>query len=256
MLPITEAVQRLEAEGLLESRPQVGTRVRIPSEQDIREQFIIREALESQSARMFAERASLVQRQELGLMAEHVDVLFNQSPHNFAISAGYELPIGRGKRFLSTANGFTEGLLGGWQFQGILVARSGVPFTPTISGDRANTGVGNQRPDRIGSGTLDNPTVEKWFDTSAFVVPALYTYGNSGASILRAGRYFSLDFSIFKDFKVTERSRLQFRAEAFNLTNTPSFNPPQTAINTASGGRVTSTLGAPRQLQFALKFLF
>ena len=78
MLPVSEAVQRLEAEGLLESRPQVGTRVRIPTEEDLRERFIIREALESQSARLFAERASLAQRQELCRMAEHVDALFTQ----------------------------------------------------------------------------------------------------------------------------------------------------------------------------------
>jgi DNA-binding GntR family transcriptional regulator len=78
MLPISEAVQRLEVEGLLESRPQVGTRVRIPAEEDVRESFIIREALESQSARLFAERASFAGRQELGRMAEHVDALFNQ----------------------------------------------------------------------------------------------------------------------------------------------------------------------------------
>src|SRR5215471_2246502 len=75
MLPITEAVQRLQAEGLLESRPQVGTRVRIPGEQDVRELFIIREALESQSARIFAERATMAQRQELLLMAENLDAV-------------------------------------------------------------------------------------------------------------------------------------------------------------------------------------
>ena len=72
LLPLTVAVQRLETEGLLESRPQVGTRVRIPSEQDVRERFIIREALESQSARMFAERATMAQRHELLLMAENL----------------------------------------------------------------------------------------------------------------------------------------------------------------------------------------
>jgi len=82
MLPLTEAVQRLQAEGLLESRPQVGTRVRIPSEQDVRELFIIREALESQSARMFAERASMAHRQELLLMAENLDAVFNQSQND------------------------------------------------------------------------------------------------------------------------------------------------------------------------------
>lgn len=78
MLPISEAVNRLESEGLLESKPQVGTRVRIPSEEEVRGRFIIREALEGQAARLFAERASLQQRQELRLMAEHMDTLFNR----------------------------------------------------------------------------------------------------------------------------------------------------------------------------------
>jgi GntR family transcriptional regulator, rspAB operon transcriptional repressor len=78
MLPISEAVQRLESEGLLETRPQAGTRVRIPAEQDVRDRFIIREALEAQAARLFAERASLQQRQELKLMAEQMDTLFDR----------------------------------------------------------------------------------------------------------------------------------------------------------------------------------
>jgi DNA-binding GntR family transcriptional regulator len=76
LVPISEAIQRLENDGLLESKPQVGTRVRIPTEQDVRDRFIIREALEGQAARLFAERASLEQRQELRLMAEHLDTLF------------------------------------------------------------------------------------------------------------------------------------------------------------------------------------
>lgn len=78
VLPISEAVQRLENDGLLESRPQVGTRVRIPTEQDVRDRFIIREALEGQAARLFAERATLQQRQELKLMAEQMDTLFGR----------------------------------------------------------------------------------------------------------------------------------------------------------------------------------
>ena len=177
-------------------------------------------------------------------------------PHNLAVSFGYELPVGRGKRWLGGAGGLTNALLGGWQTQGILVVRSGRPFTPTISADRANIGVGGQRPTRLGSGKLDDPTVERWFDVSAFVLPAQFTYGNSGANILREDRFKSLDFSIFKQFHVTEGSQLQFRAEAFNLTNTPSFAIPNTAVDTAAGGRVTSTLSAPRQIQFALKYNF
>ena len=176
-------------------------------------------------------------------------------PHNVAISAGYELPFGRGRQLLGTANGAVDAVLGGWQVQGIYVWRSGRPFTPTISSDRANTGVGSQRPNRIGSGELDAPTVELWFDKTAFVLPAQFTYGNSGGGILREDSYKTLDFSLFKQFRMGTR-RLQLRAEVFNLANTPSFNAPNTAIDTAAGGRVTSTASSPRQMQFALKYEF
>src|SRR5262249_36520320 len=177
-------------------------------------------------------------------------------PNNLAGSWGYELPLGRGKRFLNGASRFTDSLLGGWQIQGIVGVRSGRPFTPTISADRANIGIGGQRPVRLSSGELDHSTVERWFDTSAFVLPAQFAYGNSGANILREHRLKSSAFSIFKQFRVTEGSRLQFRAEAFNVTNTPSFSAPSTAIDTTSGGRVTSTASLPRQIQFALKYNF
>jgi carboxypeptidase family protein len=177
-------------------------------------------------------------------------------PHNLAASWGYELPVGRGKRLLNGANGFTNALLGGWQVQGVVVVRSGRPFTPTITADRANIGIGGQRPNRLSSGKLNNPTVERWFDVSAFSLPAQFTYGNSGANILREDRFKTFDFSVFKQFRITEGSQLQFRAEAFNVTNTASFNAPSTQIDTASGGRVTSTAGQPRQIQFALKYNF
>ena len=177
-------------------------------------------------------------------------------PHNLAASWGYELPVGRGKRLLNGTNGFTNALLGGWQVQGIVVVRSGRPFTPTITADRANIGIGGQRPNRLSSGKLDNPTVERWFDVSAFSLPAQFTYGNTGANILREDRFKTFDFSIFKQFRVTEGSQLQFRAEVFNVTNTASFNAPNTQVDTASGGRVTSTASLPRQIQFALKYNF
>jgi hypothetical protein len=112
---------------------------------------------------------------------------------------------------------------------------------------------GSGRPaNRLGSGALDNPTIERWFDTTAFALPAQFTYGDSGANILREGSYRNLDFSVFKRFG----NKLEFRVECFNLTNTPSFNAPATAIDTATAGRVTSTLSTPRQFQFGLKFNF
>jgi hypothetical protein len=177
-------------------------------------------------------------------------------PQNLTASVGYELPVGRGKKLLNGAGAFTNALLGGWQVQSILVVRSGRPFTPTISRDVSNTGIGGQRPNRIGSGTLANPTIANWFDKTAFALPASFTYGNSGADILREDKFKNLDFSLFKQFQVSERARVQFRAEAFNLTNSPSFSAPGSNIDTATGGVVTSTLSAPRNVQLALKFSF
>ena len=177
-------------------------------------------------------------------------------PQNLTASVGYELPMGKGKPFLSSANRFANGVLGGWQLQGIMVLRTGRPFTPTISRDVANTGIGGQRPNRIGSGTLSNPTIGQWFDKTAFTVPAAYTWGNSGADILREDHFKNLDLSLFKQFLVNERTRLQFRAEAFNLTNSPSFAAPGTNIDSASGGVVTSTISTPRNIQFGLKLIF
>ena len=79
VVPISEAIQRLESDGLVESRPRVGTRVRIPSLQDIRDFYVVREALECQSARLFAEKARPSERAELARMAEHMDILFKRS---------------------------------------------------------------------------------------------------------------------------------------------------------------------------------
>jgi hypothetical protein len=177
-------------------------------------------------------------------------------PHNFSLAAGYELPFGKGRRWLGRAGALPNGILGGWQIQGILGLRSGQPFTPNTSRDVANIGLGGQRPIRIASGELENPTLDRWFDTSAFVLPANFTYGNSGTGILRGDSFEFLDFSIAKEFMVTERSRLQFRAEFFNLTNTPNFSSPNAAVDTAAAGRVTSTSNAPRKIQLGLKYRF
>ncbi len=177
-------------------------------------------------------------------------------PQNLTMSVGYELPFGRGKKLLSNSNAIANGLLGGWQVQTIVVLRSGRPFTPTISRDVSNTGIGGQRPNRIASGKLDHPTLAQWFDKSAFVVPGNFTYGNSGANILREDSFKNVDLSLFKQFSFKERFRIQFRAEAFNLTNTASFSAPGTNVDVASGGIVTSTVSAPRNVQFGLKFNF
>ena len=109
--------------------------------------------------------------------------------------------------------------LGGWQAQSIVNYRSGLPFTPTVSRDVANTGSGGQRPNQIGSGKLENPTIDAWFDRTAFVVPPDFTFGNTARGILRGDHQWNVDFSLFKRFSVAGSKTLEFRAEAFNLLN-------------------------------------
>ena len=181
--------------------------------------------------------------------------------HLGAMSFGAELPFGRGKRFMGGAGTLANAFVGGWQAQSIINYRSGLPYTPTVGRDVANIGVGGtgrdaQRPNVVGNAELDNPTIDAWFDKTAFVVPADFTYGNSGRGILRGDHQWNVDFSIFKRFSITGSQSFEFRAEVFNLLNSVYFDLPNTAIDTAQGGRVTATSNTARQLQFGLKYLF
>lgn len=168
-------------------------------------------------------------------------------PQLFTLSGSYVLPFAAHNRFL-----------GGWRLQLIFNYRSGLPFTPNVSRDVANTGVGGQHPDVVAGSScaVANPTLDHWFNTAAFSVPAPYTYGNAGANICRADYAVSTDFSLSKQFTITEGTRLQLNAAAFNVLNTPYFDAPHTDIDTGSGGKVTSTSNNPRQIQLGLKFIF
>jgi hypothetical protein len=124
-----------------------------------------------------------------------------------------------------------------------------------------NSGSVTQWPNRIGSGTLSNPTINKWFDPTAFVSPGSYNYGDSGRNILFGPGTKEFDLSLFKEFPFNEsKSRhLQFRAEAFNVFNTPQFNNPNASIGNAAVATITSA-GSPllfqrtsREIQLALK---
>jgi outer membrane receptor protein involved in Fe transport len=174
--------------------------------------------------------------------------------HRLTIAWNYALPFGQGHRWLS-GGGLAEYVLGGWQVNGINTFQTGLPFTPTLNAPTVNTGTGS-RPDRIGDGTLSNPTVDRWFDTTAFATPAPFTYGNSGRNILYGPGRVNFDFSLFKAFDITKGSRLQFRAECFNLFNTAQFDLPNAAIGAANAGTITAIVGTPRQIQFGLKVIF
>jgi hypothetical protein len=173
----------------------------------------------------------------------------------WALSAAYELPIGKGKAWLNRG-GVVNTVLGGWQVASLVAMRTGSPFTVVTSGGITNAG-GSDRPNRIGNGTLPGgqQTIDRWFDTSAFVVQPQFTYGNSGRNILFGPGLRNLDLSLSKSFAITESKRLQFRAESFNFTNTPAFGQPAATLNVPGVGQITSTAGDPRRIQFGLKFI-
>jgi hypothetical protein len=184
--------------------------------------------------------------------------------HKVTVSGTYELPFGKGKHWLTAAPRPVEWIAGGWQMNSIATFLTGLPFTPTMQTSNLNTGTGSQFPNRVGSGVLpsDQRSIDRWFNASAFAAPALYAFGNSGRNILRGPGTKQIDLSLFKSFAITEKRRVEFRAEAFNALNTPQFNNPNSSIGFTGVAKITSA-GSPtvyqrtsRQVQLALKIYF
>jgi hypothetical protein len=172
-------------------------------------------------------------------------------PHRITASAVYQLPF-----FANASSSFVRTALAGWQVDAIWTFESGRPFSVYASGDIANSGSVNQRANRIADGHLANPTLQEWFDVTAFTNPAPYTYGTAGRDILRGPRTDTIDGGLFKNFHFTEKQNLEFRAEFFSFTNTPIFNLPNSTVNTPTFGQVTSVSGGNRTIQFGLKYQF
>src|SRR5262249_2407185 len=144
--------------------------------------------------------------------------------HLWTTSWIYEFPIGKGKRFGAGWNSLTDKLAGGWQIGGILFLRTGLPFTVSQQTALLSTGTGN-RPDRIASGTLADPTPDHWFDLTAFrpTIDNTGTYGNSGRDILRNPGQAQADLSLVKNTRFRDRFEHQLKIEFFNAFNHPQF---------------------------------
>jgi hypothetical protein len=175
--------------------------------------------------------------------------------HSFSGSFSYELPFGKGRSF-NPSNKVLSYLADGWQLNAIGILHSGSPYDVIYEGDLANTGNTFVRANLLGDPALKHRSAEQWINTSAFAVPAPYTFGNLGRNSLRSDWYKNLDCSLFRRFQMGERLQLEFRAEAFNATNSVVFAVPANVINSAGFEVVTSTANAPRQVQVALKLAF
>jgi hypothetical protein len=186
--------------------------------------------------------------------------------HRFVLSGVWQLPFGRSRQIGRDWSRAADLFLGGWELSPIFTSQTGLPLTinqPTV------TNIGGERrsrPNRIGNGTLpsDQQTVDRWFDTTAFVAldptpgrPGFVPnqiFGNSGVGIIRGPGFVNLDVNLAKDFRITERWSAQFRAEFFNALNRANFGVPGVTIGGGFGQIVSAN--EARIIQFALKLRF
>ncbi|HWR49538.1 MAG TPA: TonB-dependent receptor [Bryobacteraceae bacterium] len=177
-------------------------------------------------------------------------------PHNLHLGFVYELPFGKGKSWAQ--EGWASYLFGNWQANGVFYAYQGRPFTVTAPGTSLNSRGNSQTADQV------KPVVDKlggvgadeyFFDPTAFAAVKDVRFGTSGRNILRAPGVVGLDSGLFRSFPISERKKLEFRTEAFNLTNTPRFGGPTTDVTNVNFMRILGASGE-RQVRFGLRLEF
>jgi hypothetical protein len=172
------------------------------------------------------------------------------TPHQFIGSFVFQLPFGKGRAFGSSMPGLVNAALGGWDLDGIIRIQSGQPV-----------GIGTPAVNLGRSAHLDNPSIAKWFDTSAFTNAAPFTFGNLGPRLpdVRTDFTRNADVVLVKNFVASIKDHeltTQFRAECFNVLNTPQFAGPNGTVSSQSFGQVTRQFNNPREFQFGLKIKF
>ena len=175
-------------------------------------------------------------------------------PNVWSVSGIYELPAGRGHQFATS--GLMNAFLGGWSLNAIASLQSGMPVTVTQgTNSNAFAGFALQRPTIIGDVMLppDQRAPARFFNTGAFATTPQFTLGNASRNPVRGPAYRNLDIALVKHTKLTERTDMEFRAEVFDITNTPAFAQPNSSLGTPAFGSITSTVTDPRVVQFALR---
>jgi hypothetical protein len=187
--------------------------------------------------------------------------------HSFTTGFNYDLPFGKGKQFAGNVPKAADMIIGGWHSNGLLTLRTGQPLT--LNGTSCQ-GVWSKCLPDIAAGYVANQapaggrTPNEWFDINAYQVAAPLTGGNLGLESNTGPPTKTMDFSMFKDIPFTERIRMQFRAEAFNLGNFAVLSQPDASLADAASlkgngnfGKITSSVsGSERHVQFALRFQF
>lgn len=173
----------------------------------------------------------------------------------------YELPFGAERRWLGNS-GILGKILGGWQMSAIVSRQSGRYFDVTLPDPTTLLGVTSSvwRADLVGDPRAADPGPDGWLDPAAFAVPrnpdGSYRFGNLRRNSLLGPGYFNLDAGLMRNFQLGASRRLQLRWEVFNATNHPSYGLPTTNLLSRDFGTIRSTVSAPRQMQFGLKFIY
>ncbi|MFN7928846.1 MAG: TonB-dependent receptor [Blastocatellia bacterium] len=182
--------------------------------------------------------------------------------HRFVSNFTYDLPFGKNKKFGANWHPVVNGVLGGWQFNGIVTFQSGLPILITQGANNVGLFNPSQRPTWNGTdGNLSGSKTDKiakWFDTGDFSLTPAFTFGNSPRVMpnLRQDGEKNFDLSFFKNYYIRETKSIQFRAEFFNAFNRVRFAGPNSQIDSGSFGLVSGQGNGPRQIQLALKLIF
>jgi len=178
-------------------------------------------------------------------------------PNVFVASSTWEIPVGHGHDL--NPGGVWGVLANGWQMTGIVLLQSGMPFAITQTTNfNAFAGFGVQRPNVVTSPDLpsNQRTPAHWFNTNAFRVAPQFTLGNASRNPVRGPNYRDADIALIKHTQLREGTDLEFRAEIFNLTNTPAFAQPNGVVGSSAFGTITATATDPRVTQFGVKLNF
>ncbi|MGI8992256.1 MAG: hypothetical protein ACR2I2_22090 [Bryobacteraceae bacterium] len=194
--------------------------------------------------------------------ARHLDkgLSGNDIRHRVTGSFVYELPVGRGKA-LAVDNRILDGVVGGWSLGTIAEFRTGSPYSVYEQTNKLNSFSAGQRSNIVADPNLpsDRPRaqlVRQWFNTAAFAFPGNGVLGNASKSVGTGPGFINFDTSLLKDFHLTERRYLQFRAQFYNLFNRPNFALPNGSRGNPAFGQISSTVNGGRFIQLSLRFVF
>ncbi len=188
-----------------------------------------------------------------------------RSNYHFTVGHVWQVPFGKGRRYLANAGRAVDLALGGWQFSGITRYESGWPFSPTLSNTSSiNSDVPYLRPDIVpGVGPYDLPggqSRDRWFNVAAFQTPAPFKFGNAARNSLRGPNFFTADWSLQKRFTLGEEKGLSLRWDFYNIFNRTNLANPATAVDAGANaaGRITGLIigVTMRRMQVGLRFKF